>query len=187
MPLAKLSNGSTFSARPSGENSRQWLFSTKDRMRSSTLIRCSHAFCRRLSVVVMDRGGFDGETGSTSFDPTSRDVSGDSSVALVILGPARRATGAARGFLPNSTGPAMIPTALGVGVSGGGASMTFVRFFVGVLGSETSLASVVDFRFRLFCTRGGGITTAAGFASARALIREDRLDVDMAMGTLKFR
>ena len=76
------------------------------------------------------RGGFDGEAdGSEGVAPpgvTTRDVSGERRVAFVMEGSANRVTAFARGFvLLMPLGPgrcsAMRPTALGVGVAGGGA------------------------------------------------------------------
>ena len=80
----------------------------------------------------------------------------------------------------------MMPTALGVGVSGGGVDIFFV-FFFGVIGAGASsfvlaLRLLVDV---LLCdgARGGGIAAAAAAAAASfeaalaALRRADRLDV----------
>lgn len=94
-------------------------------------MRWSQASRKSVSVVVLTAGALDGDMDSRSRDATIREVSGDSSVALVELGSASRATTALRGFLGPAAGCPMSPTALGVGVSGGGA---VVRRLVGVLG-----------------------------------------------------
>jgi hypothetical protein len=118
------------------------------------LIRWSQATRSRFSVVVLLTGALEGEADS-SRDATIREVSGDSRVAFVELGSASLATLAFRGFfLVPSTGSAMSPTALGVGVSGGGAAV--VRLLVGVVGGSSG----ETFLFRTFVTfsvgAGGG-------------------------------
>src|SRR5699024_5033385 len=107
MPLDKLSKGSILSASPSGEKTLQWFFSINGFSRTSTLMRCSHASCRSVCVVVRDAGALDGEMDSMSRDVTNRDVSGDSSVALVVLGSASRVTVALRAFVGPSAGSAI--------------------------------------------------------------------------------
>ncbi len=86
----------------------------------------------------------------------------------------------------------MMPTALGVGVTGGGAvdpSVAAVRRFRGVEGaagvrleSDEPVAAAAAAEFFLFRDRGGGgmlesASVSADFPSAAALKRADRRDV----------
>lgn len=133
MPDASDSNGSIFSARPSGEKIRQWWASMRAFNRGSVRIRCAQAELRMLAVVV-----FEG-VASPRVGPETmmRDVSGERSGALVPFGSARRATARDLGLgvvvaaaeaceelgsgvaAPLAAGSAIRPTALGVGVAGG--------------------------------------------------------------------
>lgn len=116
------------------------------------------------------------DTDSTFRDATSRDVSGESSVALVSLGSAMRVTAALRGFfLVDVVSSAKTPAAAGVGVNGGSAAgvddLACVFFLGGVEGSMVA-AAVVVLRF----LDGSG----AGFAGGSCLcawapMRADRL------------
>jgi len=86
MPLLKLRNGSTSSARPSGEKMRQWCFSMTGLSLGSVLIRWAQASSRRRSVVVVGRGTpvFEGEESMTLSEyVSSRDPPGVFRGALV--------------------------------------------------------------------------------------------------------
>ena len=118
-----------------------------------------------MAVVVFFVGSFDGEMDSRSLDATTRDVSGESNGAFVNFGSASRVAVALPAFLPRPEGFAIIPTALGVGVKGGGVVLACVRFLVGVDGCG-GWPSELAFRFRPFGTGGGGIASGTAFFSA---------------------
>lgn len=70
---------------------------------------------------------------------TTREVSGDSSWAFATWASASRATALYFGVVDGRPSPEMRPTALGVGVTGGGrgeAAGAAVRRFFGVVGSS---------------------------------------------------
>src|SRR3569833_2156111 len=179
MPLARLSNGSIVSASPSGLKMRQWCARISGPMRGSTLMRCAHASSSSAAVVVVVRGALDGDATGGAI---TRDVSGESSVALVRSALATRATLACCGLavaVPLLTPSAMRPTALGVGVAGGGGGggvgLFCARRFFGVDGaaagrpsSALETAAALLLRFRDGAAAGGGIaaTLAGGFKAA---------------------
>lgn len=154
-------------------------------------MRCAQAVLSRLAVV-----GLEGVRGSwTAGLVMIRDVSGERRVALVPFGSARRATARDLGLGVVATaaveeelvgvaaGSAMRPTALGVGVAGGG-MLDFLMRLLGVDGaspspSSTAAAPVAPaevFLLRDFWTDGGGgaMVLLAGDASTWALRRADR-------------
>lgn len=115
----------------------------------------------------------EGEASWSDFGATRRDDSGDRRGALVRLGSARRLAVACRCFLDGVSPAAsdMRPTALGVGVAGGGAAVGLLRRFCGVVGVASG--SEVDLSLLVFRLRdrlgGGGMETIASpvpFASA---------------------
>lgn len=115
----------------------------------------------------------DGDTESTFRDATTRDVSGDSSVALVNLGSARRLTAACRGLVVVPGASAMKPRALGVGVTGGTGPLGLVRFLVGVVGTVGLESGESAFRF--WQIGAGGTLGCCALISDCALEREDCL------------
>lgn len=146
------------------------------------------------AVVVLDGDGASSVRGLVM----TRDVSGERSVALVPLGSARRATarGLGLGVVAEegvATGSATRPTALGVGVAGGG----MVDFEVRLLGvdgasaTSSTAAAGEAFLLRDFGAGagdgdgdgGGAIGLMAGAASAWALRRADRR-LDIVKGTM---
>lgn len=146
-------------------------------------------------AVVVPAAAFDGEADSMVRDTTIRDVSGDRRGALVRVGSANRLTAEGRGFrdgerpLELALSP-IRPTALGVGVTGGGAALACARRFCGVEGAGANAASPAPgtgdsasiFRLR-DCTRGagGGMGLAAFAFPANAPRRADLLVAMAAM------
>lgn len=99
-------------------------------------------------------------------------------MALVELGSARRVTAGKSSFETPSVCCAMRPTALGVGVEGGGAG---VRFFGGGVNGE---APGDAFLLRVAVGGGGGGMISGevlGCLFASLLIREDRLVAAMVV------
>lgn len=142
------------------------------------------------AVVVRSVPGFDGEASSRDLEATILEVSGDSKVALLTSGFARRATAAGFGLgvvaekLMLVAGSPRSFALLGVGVAGGGAAvfLELTRRLCGVDGASGSGASCLSavssaiFRFLGRATGaegGGGIASGAGLASAAALILAD--------------
>jgi hypothetical protein len=112
-------------------------------------------------VVVLNLGTFDGETWSKALFVTTRRVSGDINGAFVPSGTASRLT--AGGGVPSLTpgelqGSDIIPTAAGVGVTGGIVDFA-ARFLLGVDGPASFPfdwgSSVAFFRFRLVFASSG--------------------------------
>lgn len=134
-------------------------------------------------AVVAREADLDGEMRPMGFEDTIRDVSGDRSGAFVRAGSASRLTAADLGLRDGerplvSAVSAMRPTALGVGVTGGGAALALVRRFCGVDGAGADVdpasastvagATASAFRLRDFArgAAGGGIGGAADMLSA---------------------
>lgn len=138
-------------------------------------------------------GALEGDAASADRDAMTLDVSGEMTGALVSFGSARRLTALALGFFTVPlTRSAMRPTALGVGVIGGGGTgvtgpaLEPPRFLGGVTGSEDGAVSVGAgsagaFLFRPFgaeeAARGAVMVGGGGILiSVWALSRAERRD-----------
>lgn len=134
--------------------------------RGSVRMRCAHASVSIFAVVIL--GWEEGvDVSSAGFLETTRDDSGDRSVALVPFGSARRATARDLGFgvviaadadaetceaagVLTAAGSAMRPIALGVGVAGGG------------------VVVLVAFRPRRFGVDGAAVNGSTSFTAGAA-------------------
>ena len=194
MLLQRLSKGSNSSARPSGENTRQWWRSIRGFILASTDTRCAHACSNKCCVVVV---GFDepllmGDESTTSFEwGTSRDPPGVLSVAFVPWGSAGRlgnsfSVSILFGVTDGSKVPCEDTWLRAFGICG--FSPVLMRFARGVEGEPFSVELVLPFvsvivLFVAFWRVLASVCTSSVFARSllegslgvRALLRRTRL------------
>lgn len=86
--------------------------------------------------------------------------------------------------VPLTTGSAMRPTALGVGVAGGGGAVLLSSRFRGVVGAGLTSSAGADceaFLFRDLVVGGGGISAASTFVTLPSPLALKRVDLRAAI------